>query len=212
VSVQTALLQVRELTFVRDFDPLFERLSFSVERGEAWLLRGPNGSGKSTLLKVLAGLWRADDGEVTIAGRSANGRDWPREQLLFLGHGGQLKLDLDPLDNLRWLCGLYGARSDRASLRAALATFDVDHLESQPVRFLSQGQRKRVLFALLKQIERPLWLLDEPYANLDADGVDRLDALISAQLATGAVVLSSHGALKPAWPHLRELHLGALRC
>lgn len=213
MTATDALLEVRDLTFVRDFEPLFENLNLRVERGEAWLLSGPNGSGKTTLIKVLAGLWRADSGSLRFSGVTAEGSDWPREKLFYLGHGAQLKADLTPVENLRWISAVHGHRVTTGQIVTALETVDVGHLDTQPVRFLSQGQRRRVALSALELIPRALWLLDEPYANLDRAGITLMDRLIGAHIASvGAVVFSSHGDLKPTWPKLRELALGGIAC
>lgn len=213
LTTATALLSVRELSFVRDFEPLFEALHFEVHRRQAWLLSGPNGSGKTTLLKVLAGLWRADSGEIWINNEQARDSAWPREWIAYLGHGAQLKADLTPHENLRWISAVHGHAASSNAILRALDDLDVGHLDAQPVRYLSQGQRRRVALGVLKLVPRPLWLLDEPYANLDRAGIALMDELISAQLqADGAVVFSSHGDLKPNLPDLKELKLGARAC
>ena len=66
------LLAARGLTFSRNDEPVFGPLEFAVDAGEALLVQGGNGVGKTTLLRVLAGLLRADRGEIIIDGRAAN--------------------------------------------------------------------------------------------------------------------------------------------
>ena len=68
------LLAVHGLRFARNEKPVFGPLDFSVDAGEALLVQGDNGAGKTTLLRVLAGLLRADAGEVAIEGRPCTGR------------------------------------------------------------------------------------------------------------------------------------------
>ena len=66
------LLAARGLAFARNEEPVFGPLDFSVDAGEALLVQGDNGAGKTTLLRVLAGLLRADAGDVRIDGRVAS--------------------------------------------------------------------------------------------------------------------------------------------
>jgi len=208
VTTANALLDARDLTFVRDFEPLFEGLHMRVHAGQAWLLSGPNGAGKTTLLKVLAGLWRADSGEIWFSGERAKANSWPREALIYLGHGAQLKADLTPIENLRWISAVHGAIAQPAQIDAALESLDAAHFDAQAVRSLSAGQRKRVAMSVLQLVDRRLWLLDEPYANLDRGGVALIEGLIDRHCANGgAVVFSAHGEQR-ARVALNELKLG----
>ena len=103
------LLAVRGLAFSRDETPIFGPLDFSVDANEALLVQGGNGAGKTTLLRVLAGLLRADAGEVEIDGLPARPESRARH-IAYLGHLPGLKADLSALQNLEFLCGLHGRR------------------------------------------------------------------------------------------------------
>ena len=188
-----ALLSVRGLAFARNEQPVFGPLAFAVEPGEALLVQGGNGAGKTTLLRVLAGLLRADAGEVRIAGSEADHRT-RGHHVAYLGHLPAFKADLSAEQNLQFLCGLHGARPGRsiadALVRVGLAGYD-DALARQ----LSAGQKKRLSLARLWLSPAPLWLLDEPYANLDLDGIALVNALVSEHLADGgAALVTTHGA------------------
>ncbi|MFX6190194.1 ATP-binding cassette domain-containing protein, partial [Acinetobacter baumannii] len=76
---------------------------------ETLLVQGENGSGKTTLLRVLAGLLRADAGEIRIDGEPASAARRARA-IAYLGHLPAFKADLTALENLRFLCGLHGRR------------------------------------------------------------------------------------------------------
>ena len=104
-----ALLSVRGLAFARNEQPVFGPLAFAVEPGEALLVQGGNGAGKTTLLRVLAGLLRADAGEVRIAGSEADHRT-RGHHVAYLGHLPAFKADLSAEQNLQFLCGLHGRR------------------------------------------------------------------------------------------------------
>ena len=208
LAANPALLSVRGLAFARNEQPVFGPLAFEVEPGEALLVQGDNGAGKTTLLRVLAGLLRADAGRVEIAGLEADHRTRGRHAA-YLGHLPGLKADLSAEQNLRFLCGLHGSREGRgigeAMARVGLAGFD-DALARQ----LSAGQKKRLSLARLWLSPAPLWLLDEPYANLDLDGIALVNALVSEHLAEGgAALVTTHGAY--AAPPVRTTLLGLAR-
>ncbi|MEJ7747624.1 MAG: ATP-binding cassette domain-containing protein, partial [Luteimonas sp.] len=78
------LLAARGLSFARNEQPVFGPLDFAVDAGEALLVQGDNGVGKTTLLRVLAGLLRADAGEIDLDGTQARARDRSRS-IAYLG-------------------------------------------------------------------------------------------------------------------------------
>ncbi|MET0654913.1 MAG: heme ABC exporter ATP-binding protein CcmA [Pseudoxanthomonas sp.] len=187
------LLAARGLTFKRNDEPVFGPLDFVVAAGEALLVQGDNGAGKTTLLRVLAGLLRADSGEIDIDGRSAQAALRARA-IAYLGHLPAMKADLNTLENLDFLCGLHGRRS-RQLPGDALGMVGLAGHEDTLARQLSAGQKKRLSLARLWLSPAPLWLLDEPYANLDLDGINLVNRMISAHLRDGgAALVTTHGA------------------
>lgn len=200
------LLAARGLSFARNEQPVFGPLDFVVDAGEALLVQGDNGAGKTTLLRVLAGLLRADAGEIDIDGHM---RSHDRSHAIaYLGHLPALKADLTALENLRFLCGLHGRRP-RQTLAGALDTVGLGGYEDALARQLSAGQKKRLSLARLWLSPAPLWLLDEPYANLDLDGIHLVNRMISAHLRDGgAALVTTHGAYAAPPVRTRELVLG----
>jgi heme exporter protein A len=115
--------------------------------------------------------------------------------VLFLGHQLGLKADLSARENLAAAIGLYGSREGML-VEAALATVGLSGYEDEPTRRLSAGQKKRAALARLLIVPATVWLLDEPYANLDRHGIELVNRLIEQQVAQGgAVLVTSHGAV-----------------
>ena len=201
------LLAARGLAFARNEDPVFGPLDFAVDAGEALLVQGSNGAGKTTLLRVLAGLLRADAGTIEIDGRPADPSLRARA-IAFLGHLTALKGDLTALENLHFLCGLHGRR--RGQLPGnALGLVGLSGYEDALARQLSAGQKKRLSLARLWLSPAPLWLLDEPYANLDLEGLELVNRMVQAHLrAGGAALLTTHGAYAAPPVRTRMLELG----
>jgi heme exporter protein A len=200
------LLHVRSLSFARNDEPVFGPLDFALDRGETLLVEGDNGSGKTTLLRVLAGMLPASAGEIRFDGQAIS-RDAIAGRMVFLGHHPGMKQDLSPCENLAFLSGLYGAR-DGESIDSALARVDLSAYAHTPLRLLSAGQKKRAALARLALLPGELWLLDEPYANLDRHGIELVNALVSMHCERGgATLLTSHGAVRFADPRARQVRL-----
>lgn len=202
------LLAVQGLRFSRNDEPVFGPLDFSVDAGEALLVQGRNGAGKTTLLRVLAGLLAPEAGRIDIDGHPSD-ISYRARAIAYLGHLPGLKADLSAMENLLFLCGLQGRR--RAQLPAnALAMVGLAGYEETLARQLSAGQKKRLSLARLWLSPAPLWLLDEPYANLDLQGIELVNRMVQAHLRDGgAALVTTHGAYAAPPVRTRMLTLGA---
>jgi heme exporter protein A len=191
------MLSAHGLTCVRGERPLFSGLDLAVDAGEWLHVRGENGAGKTSLLRLLAGLAQPAAGEILWGDQPIRQADEEyRRNLLFLGHHGALKEELTALENLEFSAALDGAELSEPEAIAALHRFGLKGREELPVRFLSAGQKRRVLLARLLTRKAKLWVLDEPFTALDVKAVDMLAALIGEHLAGGGMaVLTSHQAM-----------------
>ena len=191
---QPAPIDVRGLVYERRDERVFGPLDFTVEAGTIALVEGDNGSGKTTLLRVIAGLLRASAGEARVFG-SAPGSDEARAGTASLGHLLGLKGDLTPRENLHLGMGLYGCKSGEDP-DAMLCRVGLEGFGDEPVRTLSAGQKKRTALARLALLPARLWLLDEPYANLDRHGIALVNDLLALHAAAGgSALVTSHGAV-----------------
>ena len=206
-SATTPLMQARQLTFARNDEPVFGPLDFHVAAGEALLVQGGNGSGKTTLLRVIAGLLRPGSGEVWVDGKPAE-REAIAHRTALLGHLLGHKGDLTADENLRFAIGLYGQR-DGTDRSEALAQVGLAGFEDTCARSMSAGQKKRLALARLLLVPAPLWLMDEPYANLDLPGIALVNQMIERHVREGgASLITSHGAYATPAVRTRLLELG----
>ena len=187
------LLEARDLSYSRNDEPVFGPLDFRLHAGEVVLIEGDNGSGKTTLLRVLSGLLAPGGGSVRLNGENLTMARLSHQVALH-GHQPGLKADLTPLENLNFAIGVFGLRAG-ITPHLALSSVGLEGYEDVPTRQLSAGQKKRVSLARLLLVPAALWLLDEPYANLDREGIDLVNRLLDAQARRGgAALVTSHGA------------------
>jgi len=200
------MVEAHALAFSRRDEPILRPLDFHLAAGELSFVEGDNGSGKTTLLNILAGLLRPSSGEVRISGYEP-GSEGARAETRLLGHQLGLKGDLSARENLRVSIGLYGCRKG-ATVDQSLAEVGLRGFEDEPIRSLSAGQKKRVALAALNLGSARLWLLDEPFANLDRAGIDLVNAMLDQHLQRGgAALVTTHEAVSFRQEHTRKLRL-----
>jgi heme exporter protein A len=202
-------LDIRGIACERGGKTLFGPLDLTVDRGAALFVLGPNGSGKSTLLRTLAGLLEPLAGQAHWSGElvRVNAAAW-RGRVAYLGHRLGHKDELTVAENLALASRLEGARHSADAHHAALARVGLEKLHAFAVKRLSQGQKQRLALARLCLSERPVWLLDEPSAALDAHAKGVLAAILDGHLrARGIALVATHETFELAAGRAANLRL-----
>ena len=169
------LVEAKDLEIAFRERRVLRGVSLSIRSGESVAIVGPNGAGKSTLVKILSRVLFPDSGEVFLEGDKL--RDLSRRQIAHrvttVPQSSPQVFDYGVMDFV--LMGFY-ARSPRFALpsqsqldegRQALEKMGLGALADQSVSHLSGGELQRLLMARALVARAPLWLLDEPTANLD---------------------------------------------
>jgi heme exporter protein A len=182
-------LQVEKVHVWRGDRHVLQGVSIQVRPHELLHVSGPNGAGKTTLLRVMSGLLRPEQGAVSWRGQSIlRHRTEYQAALAYAAHEPALKGDLTALENLHFSVGLK-RRTSPVELSAALDRAGVASCAELPARVLSAGQRRRVSLARVLAMRASIWLLDEPYANLDAAGSELVSELLQAHVEAGGLAL-----------------------
>ncbi len=202
--IERPLLRAEGLACARGGRLVFEDVSFALGPGEALLLRGPNGAGKSSLLRLLAGFLAPSEGTLWWDGKPALADPAEhRVRLHLIGHSNGIKAALTVRENLRFAVAVAGAPT--APLERALAGFELSALADVPAAYLSAGQRRRLALVRLLASGRPLWLLDEPDAGLDAANRAHLAHAVAAHRGAGGIaVIATHRDLRLDAPQVLE--------
>lgn len=192
----TALLSANDLSLVRGDRCLFERLEFALDPGELLLIEGPNGSGKTSLLRAIAGLVEFATGHVSWDGENVlENYQLFRADLVWLSHRVGFKGELNLLENLHFESSLRSSSVDKR--QSIIERLGLAQLTRLPFRYLSAGQQRRVALARMLLANARLWLMDEPYTNLDKAGRSLVAELISEHLHDGGLcVVASHQAVE----------------
>jgi iron complex transport system ATP-binding protein len=180
---------------------ILDGVTVRVAPGELLSIVGPNGSGKSSLLRVLAGIWKPDEGAARIGHKplSEFGRRELAQQVAFVAQDTRMDFAFTVEEIVAMGRHPHRGRFERASaedrraIDAAIASCDIEHLRGRFVNALSGGERQRVALARSLAVEPEIILLDEPTASLDIQhGLEILELCRDLAKAGKMIVLATH--------------------
>jgi tungstate transport system ATP-binding protein len=177
--------------------PVLNNVSLTLTNSDCYIVTGENGAGKTTLLRIIAGIEKPDSGVVILNGNTP--QPWRKcrsrlsQSVMYL-HQQPYMLSGSLRRNLEYTAKLNPATIDKAAaVDQVLQWARLDTIADQSAASLSGGQQQRVALARARLRNPQILLLDEPTANLDADGRDRTLIMLRGFLKTGtAVVISTH--------------------
>lgn len=169
---------------------LFKRISIEVNPDRTLAITGANGSGKSTLIQILAGVMRPTRGAVDLF--VGNGKISNEERPMHIGLVApylNLYDAFTPTENLRFVAKARSIPSFQDRISTVLEKVELSSRAHDPVGTFSSGMKQRLRFAFALFAEPPVLLLDEPSANLDANGVKLIHAIIQQASTDGQIVI-----------------------
>ena len=159
-------------------------LDLDVAERDVLLVTGPNGAGKSTLLALCAGLLVPTRGELEVA--------VDRGQIGYLAHEPLVYRELSALENLDLYGRLYHIPERRERIGMLLERYGLWDARRERVGAFSRGMLQRLALCRALLHEPKLLLLDEPYAGLDGEGEELLDAELATLAGERTMVLATH--------------------
>jgi heme exporter protein A len=163
-------------------------------------VEGANGAGKTSLLRMIAGFLAPAAGTLTLSddGRPVTDAEERGRFIGWLGHQDGLKPQYTVMEQLHFYAALYGSSFRRsappfpqAGEEDVLEQVGLARQRDLPCRHLSAGQKRRLALARLLVSNRPLWLLDEPFAALDTAGQALIVRLMTAHCGKGGMVIAA---------------------
>jgi iron complex transport system ATP-binding protein len=170
------VLQVRDVTFGYDPQPLFYTVALQVQSGEMVGLLGPNGSGKTTLLRLLSGFLQPQQGQILLEGRDL--KQWGRKKVaqrialvpqeLHVPFAFTVE-HMVSLGRTPFVTSFFGShsRQDQVIMQDAIEAAGVGTMADRIFNELSGGERQRVTIAMALAQQPRVLLLDEPTSHLD---------------------------------------------
>ena len=184
------MLKTANLSYKFDDKYIFSNLSFELANDSIFKLVGDNGSGKSTLLKILSGIYKNYEGDLSFS----------EDDLVFYsGHKTGLKNSLSARENIYFDIRL--PKISDSQINSALKQLDlIDYSDIQSA-YLSEGQKRKINIASFMLSTANLYFLDEPFNNLDRKTTDLLQEIFDMKINEGAkIIFSSHDRSNDDFP------------
>lgn len=216
------ILSVSDLTIERD-KAILDRVDWTVERGQNWVILGPNGSGKTSLLKSLVGYFPPTSGTITVLGKTYGRNNWNdlRLRIGLVSSSLQQRIEenepaIDLVVSGKYAQINYWGRifkKDKERAREHMRLLGCDHLEGKTWITFSQGEKQRLLIARALMAKLEILILDEPCAGLDPVSrehfLESVDSLAQSRPDLPIILVTHHvEEITPAFSHALILKEG----
>ena len=188
------MLIVKDLSAERLSKKIFENISLSLAPGNITILKGKNGSGKTTLLKTIINIIEPSSGSIYWKGKllKKNLYDFYNHVTYIPDTTTSLK-KLTIIDNINIWKKFFISDINNAQIETALKTLKLDNNLNKKVGTLSFGETKKLEFLRLIIENKNVWILDEPFSNLDDDSIELMKQTFEDHCAKeGSIIFSSH--------------------
>ena len=186
------MIEIKNLSFARGNNLIFQNITFMLEQGEIMVLKGPNGQGKTTLLYNVLNFLEPLEGEILYEGKSIDSYI-ASKFFLYIGEENFAYDDLSLNDNIRYWLALHNVSlSDDIINKSINFLFSELNLDNKFYQ-LSYGQKKKLQLILLMLVNKPVWILDDPFNGLDQVTINKITSLLTKKVENnGLILISSH--------------------
>lgn len=191
---EAGILQVRHIKKSYKKKQVLQDVNFTVNQGECLGVIGGNGCGKSTLLSILAGMQKADEGNIIYQGENlAKRKNGFKDCVAYVPQTPPVIEDLSVYDNLRLWYASVNKVPDKELKQEITVRFGLDQVKDLPAGKLSGGMKKRLSIVCAMVAEAPVLVMDEPGAALDFPTKEDISNYVRDFTAKGGIVIiSSH--------------------
>ena len=188
------MIIVKDLSVERLNKKIFENINLSLTTGNITILKGKNGSGKTTLLKSILNIIEPSAGSIYWKGKllKKNIYDFYNHVTFIADKTSSLR-ELTVKDNIDIWKKIFLSNIKNSQIEIALKTLKLENNLNQKVGSLSLGETKKLEFLRLIIENKNVWILDEPFSNLDDDSIELMKQTFEEHCAKeGSIIFSSH--------------------
>tara|TARA_B100000575_G_scaffold273523_1_gene256535 strand:- start:549 stop:1154 length:606 start_codon:yes stop_codon:yes gene_type:complete len=188
------MILVKDLSIERSNKKIFENVNLSVGSGKIILLKGKNGSGKTTLLKAILNLIEPSSGAIYWKGKLLKKNLYNFfSHVTYIADKTSSLSKLSVQENINIWKKIFLSNISNSQVDNILKTLKLDTYLNQNVNSLSFGEIKKLEFLRLIIENKKIWILDEPFSNLDDESIDIIGQTFEDHRSKeGSIIFSSH--------------------
>ncbi len=192
------MLLAQNISLLRSDIKIFENINLSLNSGKIIILRGKNGSGKTSLIKTVLNLFEPSSGSIYWKGKLLKNNLYDYyNHLTYIADKTSSLRQLSINENIKIWKSTCLSKIDFKQIDNVLSTLKLIDLKNKKVNTLSLGEIKKLELIRLIIENKKIWILDEPFTNLDSESIDVLVQTFEDHCKNdGSVIFSSHQILQ----------------
>ena len=186
------MIEVNNLSFARGNSLIYKNINFSLSQGELLLIKGANGVGKTTLLSNIVNFIDPLEGKINYNGSEIDNHI-ASQYFLYIGETNFAYDSLTLNQNIEYWLSIHNVKFDKYVKDKSVNFFFEDLNLDKKFYQLSFGQKKKLQLLLLMLVNKPIWILDDPFNGLDNKSIINVHSLLKKKLENkGIIILTSH--------------------
>jgi len=186
------MIKINNLSFARGNTLIFKGINFEVSHGELLLIKGANGVGKTSLLSNIVNFTDPLEGSITYNGTKIDNHT-ASQFFLYIGETNFAYDSLNLNQNIEYWLSIHNVKFDKSIKNKSVNFFFQNINLDKKFYQLSFGQKKKLQLLLLMLVNKPVWILDDPFSGLDSKSIQNLNTLFEKKLENkGIIILTSH--------------------
>ena len=192
------MLLTKKISLFRDDNKIFENINLSLGSGKIIGLKGKNGSGKTSLIKTILCILEPTSGSLFWKGKNIekNLYDFYNNITYIADRTSSLK-QLTVTENIKIWKNIFISKINDEQIEKILITLKLDNYKNKKTNILSLGETKKLELLRLIIENKKIWILDEPFTNLDTEAVDVIKQTFEDHCKKeGSIIFSSHQSVQ----------------
>ena len=186
------MIEINNLSFARGNSLIFKDISFSVKPGQVMVIQGPNGKGKTTLLLNIIQLLDPLHGDVKLNNKKLDNQT-ASDCFLYLGENNFAYDQMTLSQNIDYWLSIHNVIFAKEIIKKSIKYLFGELNLNKKFYQLSFGQKKKLQLLLLMLVNKPIWILDDPFNGLDNNTIKKITTLLAKKVENkGSIIIAGH--------------------